>query len=160
MLEWKFTSANGGLTMKTTSRQEQLKLKITAFLFNRRADVIREEIYQALCLYVLAQTNTPLSAERIVQEIARLLTVSNENITDSLKTIIYDELNTLKRNGEIECSDDGCFLDQETKETHQLPDDLGEERLNSTIQKEINSIALAQKPDLTRAELKTLLDLE
>jgi hypothetical protein len=78
--------------------QEQLKLKLTAFFFNNKADALRSEMYRSLCLLALANSEKPLSIDEIVNTILLYLKTGNA-ISKGLKVIVTDELASLREKG-------------------------------------------------------------
>lgn len=141
--------------MKSLSTHEQIRLKITAFLFNRRADALRGEIYRALCLHVLNEIDEPCSHEQIVELVAYALG-TNVKITDSLKTIIIDELNRLTNEGIVLLENSHYSLHE--GEIDQLPDVTGQEKLNEIIFQELCKIASALNSEISRAQLDSLFN--
>ena len=59
--------------MRKMTRHEEVRLKITAFLFNNRANALRGEMHRALCLYVLSEMAEPCMPEEVADLIVSLL---------------------------------------------------------------------------------------
>ncbi len=141
--------------MKSLSTHEQIRLKITAFLFNTRVDALRGEIYRALCLHVLTETGEETSRDRITELVAYALG-KNVKVTDSLKTIIYDELNNLVRDGAVICEKELYSLGQPG--SHPLPDTTAEQQLVSFLHEAIRPVVVKLNPTITAPQISTLVD--
>jgi hypothetical protein len=141
--------------MRFLGAHEQMRLKVTAFLFNNRADALRGEIYRALCLHVLDELGEPCSREDIIELIAYILGNKVE-VTHGLRTILVDELNRLTSEGVIGYHDECYFLQEGT--TRQLPDAVGQEQLYKTISQELREVAVSISREISSAQLDSLLD--
>lgn len=141
--------------MRSLSTHEQIRLKITAFLFNRRADALRGEMYRALCLHVLNEVDESCKYEQIAELVAYALG-TDVKVTDSLKTIVFDELHKLTDEGIVLLENDHYSLHE--NEIGQLPDATGQEKLNETILQELREIAVSLNPDISRTQLSSLFD--
>ena len=61
--------------MKVMSTHDKIKTQIVAFLFNSRADVLRAEMFRALCLHVLNEVDTPCDIGQLT-ELFRLTSIA------------------------------------------------------------------------------------
>ena len=138
--------------MKLSSTHQEIRLRITAFLFNRRADALRGEIYRALCLYVLSEIGTEMQRDELVELVAYSLGCAS--ITDSLRTIVLDELNQLVRDGVVHQSGDEFLLGDAG--ALELPDVAAQEQMNEALLAEVWRIARDIKPDIVKSEIDTL----
>lgn len=142
--------------MRTWSGHDEVRYKITAFLFNRRADALRTEMYEALCLHVLSEvSDEPCSQEKVVELVEYALGVYVQN-TNALRLLVTETLQNLVDNGVLLC-EAGLYSLRETEST-QLPDDAGQERLDETIFAEIERIAHSLNPILSRKQIVLLHD--
>jgi hypothetical protein len=141
--------------MRSLSAHESIKLKITAFLFNSRADALRGEIYRALCLHVLSETQQACNGEEVVELVAYALG-KEVKVTASLRTVVFDELRRLTEEKTIVCNHGYYRLEADVIE--QLPDQKGQEQLYKAILQEIREIALSLNPALSKAQIRTLFN--
>jgi hypothetical protein len=141
--------------MNIPNTQHKIKSKIVAFMFNTRADVLREEMYRALCLHVMGEIVTPCNIDEIISAVAYSIG-PNVEMTSGLRTIIVDVLNGLVTKKEIEKTTDGYYL--ATHEKVAVPNSFEEEELKRTILKEINRISIELKPNITMPEVNILFD--
>jgi hypothetical protein len=139
--------------MQSLGAHEQIRLKITAFLFNSRADALRGEMYQAICLHVLSEMGGPVSREDMVELVAYALG-ENVQVTDSLRAVVLEELRRLTEGGVVLCEDEQYSLSEEVV---QLPDETGQERLFEAILEELREIALSITPYISEMQLNSLL---
>jgi hypothetical protein len=72
--------------MKTMSTHDKIKTQIVAFLFNSRADVLRSEMFRALCLHVLNEVDEPCDISQITELVAYTID-SNAKGSTSLQTV-------------------------------------------------------------------------
>ncbi len=135
---------------------EGIQFKITSILFNRRADALRDEMYRAMCLSILGEFDSPRGCDQIIEEIIAIFGIQ-EDATESLRTILIEEINRLVEDGKIEKNQENqFFLVKDAKEKNQnnsLPQDL-----TVIINEEIKTIATNIKNDITDAEIKILND--
>lgn len=143
--------------MSTDSRSghNKLKLQIVSFLFNSRADVLRDEMYRALCLHVLREVGEPCSLEQIVELVAYAIE-SKVEITESLKAIIADELKTLTDRGELIY--DGRTYNINPDMPLDAPDTREELQLQNEIYEEIKYIALSINQKISEDHIKRLFE--
>lgn len=139
--------------MRLLSKHEQILLKITAFLFNKRANALRGEMYQACCLYVLNELGEPCIRKEVVELVAYALGV---DVTDSLRLVVLEELHKLTNEGLVLLEDERYFIHKD--EAMQLPDETGQKQLYETILPEMHKIAVSLNPDISKAQLSSLLD--
>jgi hypothetical protein len=134
--------------------QEQLKLNLTAFFFNSRADALRGEMYRALCLYVLSNSKSPLSADEVVESIILSLGANNSTFR-SLKVVVTEELHTLVKKGDVQLLENGTYkIEESTVVTIHDSSDI--KMLDEKIKEEIRQIAKTLNPTLSKSQLDTL----
>ncbi len=144
--------------MKTLTTHEQIKVKITAFLFNKKSDALRSEMYRALCLHVLSDADQPLSKEDVAELVASALG-SEVKLTDSLRAVVFQTLQDLinekiivNKNG----NGDEYILT--SSEIQLLPDSTAQNELYEVIKKEITQIAREINPRVMGGQLDALFD--
>ena len=143
------------MSIDTQSGHNKLKLQIVAFLINSRADVVRDEMYRALCLHVLKEVDEPCPLEQIVELVAYAIGPKVE-ITESLKTIVADELKTLTGRGEIIQKGKMYFINSDS--ILDVPDTTEELQLRNQIYDEIKFIALSINQDMSEEQLNRLFE--
>lgn len=136
-----------------STRQDQLRLRLTAFFFNNRADALRSEMYRALCLASLAGAQDPKSVDQIADDVISMLGGSVDK-SDSLRTVLSDELSTLNQRGEADIADGRYSLAQDHRP--QVPDEEVETKILTSIAQEIKSIALSITPTLSANQIGRL----
>jgi hypothetical protein len=141
--------------MQIMNTHEKIKTQIVAFLFNTRADVIRAELYRALCLHVLTELDSPCTIDELVDLVAYTID-SQVKKTTSLQTIILDEINNLIERG-IVVYKDGLYSLDKLEETP-LPNKVGEEQLRKAVYDEVSNIALSINPDISKSRLDQLFE--
>ena len=141
--------------MPALSRHELIKVKITAFLFNSRADALRGEIYKALCLHVLSEVQEACTGNQIVELVAYALG-KEVKLTDSLQAIVLDELRRLAK--EKTLLDQDGYYRLNVDEIKQLPDEKGQEQLYKVILQELRRIAFSLNPALSSGQIRMLFD--
>ena len=134
--------------------QEELKLKITAFFFNSKADALRSEMYRSLCLLALANSQRPISIDEIVSSILLYLGTSNP-ISKGLKVIVTDELAVLSEKGEINILENALYEIKADDEMN-TPTIGGEKILLEKISGEIHQIAKDLNPTLSKVQFEKL----
>lgn len=132
---------------------EKIKTKIVAFLFNTRADVLRDEMYRALCLHVLVEADQPCDLGQVTELVAYAIS-SKAQVNASLQAIVADELTTLVKRGNVNFVDGTYRLN--TEDSQVLPSSEEEEELVEIIKKEIRKLAREVKPNITYAEIESL----
>lgn len=140
--------------MSRITAHEKIKTQITAFLINTRADVVRGEMYRILCLYVLTEIERG-SFEDIMETVAYAID-SDLHITDAMRAIVSDELNTLVEKGDLEFINNSYSIVEDAK--IDLPDQSVEREVLKGIEDEVNRIALDMDSSLTSKERKTLFE--
>ena len=139
----------------TQNSRNQIKTKIVAFLFNKKAEVLRSEMYQALCLYVLDSAGSSLSLEQIEMLVAEAINKDVE-LTESLKTIIIEEINNLVENESIIVENQRYSINEFEREP--IPNKTVEEQLLKQISEEIERIAFLINPLISKSQSKELFD--
>lgn len=139
--------------MKLLTTHEKIKLQITAFLFNTRADALRGEMYRALCLHVLSESDDPNSYEDIVKLVAYAIGPTIK-VTDSLQTIVADELQKLVEAGEVIQENNLFSIDRSA--VRSLPDTTEEDQLYKIICEEIQKAAISIAPLISPAQIEIL----
>ena len=144
--------------MANLSPYETIRLKITAFLFNRRADALRGEMYRALCLGVFTNNDETLNKDEIVKRVASALG-KNVKITDSLKTIVYEELRQLEKDGFLLINDSGYEVDRnaDANAILELQEENPKKALESTLYEPIKTLSLTINPSVKPALVKKLV---
>jgi hypothetical protein len=141
--------------MKTMSTHDKIKTQIVAFLFNSRADVLRSEMFRALCLHVLNEVDEPCDITQITNLVAYTIDSSTKGST-SLQTVLSDELQILIDKGKVICKDGLYSLDK--LEKIPLPNQLEEKELQRIIREEINAISRSIDPDISKSHINKLID--
>ena len=142
--------------MQAWGGHEDIRLKITAFLFNRRADALRTEMYEALCLHVLSEIgDDPCDQDWVVDMVKYALNLRVED-TSVVTLLVSETLRDLVRDGVVVCQN-GLYSLREG-EALSLPDDTGQAQLRETISNEIESIAHSLSPTLSRRQIDLLQD--
>lgn len=134
---------------------EQIQFKITAFLFNRRADALREEMYQALCLTVFKEINDPLTYDQIVERMILELGIPS-GVTESFRTIIIDEINQLVKDKRVVKEGDCFSLPKDIPSNNALNN--GQAHLLEVIRSEIGKIAVNIIPSISETEISKLIE--
>jgi hypothetical protein len=124
--------------MQPISTHEKIKTQIIAFLFNSRADVLRDEMYRALCLHVLNEIDNPCDIFELTNLVAYAID-TNAPKSEALQTVIADEVNTLVKEGKVNFNDGMYTLDK--LEKMPLPDNEEEKELRKSLLEEITNIA-------------------
>lgn len=140
--------------MEMINPYNQIRLKIAAFLFNNRADALRSEMYQALCLHALSESEGKLSISQIIESIARSLG-PDVKVTDSLCVVVNDAIQSLVKD-ELISSDNGNYSINE--DIASLPDETGQQEMYRAIQGEIEQIARNILPSIKNADIRNLFD--
>lgn len=143
------------MSTDSSSGHNKLKLQITAFLFNSRADVLRDEMYRALCLHVLKEVGEPCPLEQIVELVAYAIE-SKVEITEGLKTIVAEALKTLADRGEL--IHDGKTYTINPDKPLGVPDTREELQLQNEIYEEIKYIALSINQGISEEHIKKLFE--
>ncbi len=141
--------------MALTGLQEQLRFKLTAFVFNSKADALRGEIYRALCLYVLSEADEALDEQGVSDMVAYTLGAGS-SASNTLRAVILETLAELRKSGDIQLENGGYSLNDASGRSR--PDTVTQERMNEAISQDIRAIALALNPTLSVAQLKALVE--
>lgn len=134
---------------------DKIKTQIVAFLFNSRADVLRGEMFRALCLHVLNEIDTPCDLEQLTDLVGYAIDASVRKST-GLQTVISDEVTTLVKEGKVVFKDGLYSLDK--LEKNPLPDNQEEKELRKVLLEEITNIARSINPDISKAHINKLFD--
>ena len=141
--------------MSIYSTQQKIKTQIAAFLFNNRADVLRGEMYRALCLYVLNEVDEPCDIEEITSLVAYSIAPEIET-TSSLRAIVAEEINTLSKRKQV-LHDKGKYVINSSEDSS-LPNTTVEDEVRQKLLSELSQIAISIKPHITDPEIHTLLE--
>ena len=141
--------------MKSVSAHEAIKGQIVAFLFNTRADVLRDEMYRALCLHVLNEAGMPCTVNQITELVAYAISPTVE-VSESLKTIIIEEISTLLKRGEIINENGNYTLKQNG--LSRLPNTSEEQHIKEEIFNEIKRVAQEINPLASKHDIETLYE--
>src|SRR5574341_838838 len=141
--------------MHPISTHEKIKTQIVAFLFNSRADVLRGEMYRALCLHVLNEIDTPCDIVQLTDLVAYAID-TNAQKSSALQTVISDEVTTLVKLGKVVLKDGLYSLHKLEKVA--VPDDKEEKELQKTLLEEIDKIARSINPEISKAHINRLFD--
>lgn len=141
--------------MKAMSTHDKIKTQIVAFLFNSRADVLRSEMFRALCLHVLNEIDAPCDIVQLTELVAYTID-SNVKSSPSLQTVISDELQILVDKGKVLFKDGLYSLDR--LEKMPLPDKEEENELNRVIKEEVGNIARSIDPDISKSHINKLIE--
>jgi predicted nucleic acid-binding protein len=137
------------------NNQNKIKTKIVAFLFNTKTEVLRSEMYQALCLYVLSSAGSSLTIEQIEMMVSEAINQEVE-LNESLKTIIIEEVKKLVDKEMIILENQRYSINEFEEGT--LPNSIEEDHLGKQIQDEIERIALLINPLISKPQIKVLFD--
>lgn len=140
--------------MTENSTQEELRLKITSYMFNRRADALRGEMYEALCLGAFADAKDSLTSDEIASRVASQLG-EKVKVSESLRTIVYDGLISLEKNGAIIRRNNEYSLDVSLNPIEFQKSSHIE--LEKSLSKPIEKIAFSINQDLSPASIKKSL---
>lgn len=139
--------------MRKTAHEE-MREKVTAFFFNKRADVLRGEMYRALCLHVLAEVGEPCDEERIADLVHHALG-GTVTAPGNLRTVVYKELRNLVHEGTLLSDAEKKYTIPPKAQLH-LPDETGSQHLVETIQSELRRVAAELGAAPTSAEIERL----
>lgn len=141
--------------MQKLAGHDKIKTQIVAFLFNTRADVLREELYRALCLHALRESGVPCAVERLVELVAAAIDPGIK-ATAGMQTLVLNAVTHLTEHGYLAMKD-GIYSLLDTSEAA-LDEAKQEAELKKVLYDEIARIALSINSNIGNRQLNRLFE--